>query len=141
MRRYGKLPSIFSPLDFSNQFSTNTTPFKVTWKLKKIDIHKAELDMALLSNETAMFFSPPQQPQNTRHRRGSHVGLVDLAAVRLFGGGVALGSSDSCGLQGIFGSCQDDANANAEIIRKLSDFHVVLTQFVTEFTTSTGKKF
>ena len=69
------------------------------------------------------------------------MGLAALAAVGLFGGGVALGSSDSCGLQGIFGSCQDDAKANAENIRKLSDFQEVSTQYVTEFTTSTEKTF
>ena len=65
-----------------------------------------------------MFLSPPQQAQSTRHRRGSHVGLIALVAVGLFGGGVAICSSDSFGLQGIFGSCQDDAKANAENIRK-----------------------
>ena len=60
------------------------------------EIHTTDLDIALLRNETARFLSPPQQPQNTRHRRGSHVGLAALAAVVLFGGGVAIGSSDSC---------------------------------------------
>ena len=69
------------------------------------------------------------------------MGLAALAAVGLFGGGVGLGGSDSCGLQGVFGSCQDDAKANAENIRKLSDFQDVLTQYVTEFTTSTDKNF
>ena len=138
-----ELPSIFCPLDFSSQFSTNSTPFNVTWMLKQIEneIATAELDVALLRNETAMFLSPPQQQQRTRHRRGSHAGLAALAAVGLFGGGLAVGSSDSCGLQGIFGSCQDDAKANAENIRKISDFQDVLTQYVTEFTTSTDKKF
>ena len=104
------------------------------------EILTAELDVALLRNETAMFLSPSQQPRNTRHRRGSQVGLAALAAVGLFGE-VALGSSDSCGLQGIFGSCQDDAKANTENIRKLSDFQDVLTQYVIEFTTSTDEKF
>ena len=138
-----ELPSVFCPLDFSSHFSTNSTPFNVTWMLQQIEteIHTAELDVALLRNETAMFLSPPQQQRNTRHRRGSQVGLAALAAVGLFGGGVALGSSDSSGLQGIFGSCQDDTKANAENIRKLSDFQDVLTQYVTEFTTSKDKKF
>ena len=106
------------------------------------EIHTTELDVALLRNEKALFLSPPQQQWNTRHRRGSQVGLAALAAVGLFGGGggVALGSSDSCGLQVIFGSCQDDAKANAENIRKISEFQDVLTQYVTEFTTSTDKK-
>ena len=69
------------------------------------------------------------------------MGLAAFAAVGLFGGGVALSSSDSCGLQGVFGSCQDDAKANAENIRKLSDFQDVLTQYVTEFTSPTDKVF
>ena len=139
-----ELPSVFcQDLDFSSHFSTNSTPFNVPWMLQQIEteIHTAELNVVLLRNETALFLSPPQQQWNTRHRRGSQVGLAALAAVGLFGGGVALGSSDSCGLQGIFGSCQDDAKANAENTRKLSDFQDVLTQYVTEFTTSTDKNF
>ena len=44
---------------------------------------------------------------------------------------MAIGSSDSCGLQGNFVSCQDDAKANAENIRKLSGFRDFLTQYVT----------
>ena len=54
---------------------------------------------------------------------------------------VTLREVSSSSVQGIFGSCQDDAKANAENIRKLSDFQDVLTQYVTEFTTSTDKKF
>ena len=54
-----ELPSVFCPLDFSSHFSTNSTPFNVTWMLKQIEteIYTAELDVALLRNETAMFLS------------------------------------------------------------------------------------
>ena len=86
------------------------------------------------------FRSPPQQAQNTPHRRGSHVGLAALAAVGNFGGGMAIGSSDSFGQQDIFGSCEDDAKSYAENNRKRSDSQDVLIGCVTELTTSADKK-
>ena len=76
-----------------------------------------------------MFLRPPSDSQPARQRRGVGVDSAALAAVRLFGGGVAMGSSDSCGLRGIFGVCQDEAKANAENIRRLSEFQDVLTKF------------
>ena len=137
------LPSLFCPLNFSTQFSTNSSSFNVQWMLRQIEseITDAQLDVEVLRNETSMFLSPPQEPKPTRHRRGSQVGLAALAAVGLFGGGVALGSSDGCGIRGIFGSCQDQPKANADNIRRLSDFQDVLTQFVSEFTAVTDNRF
>ena len=65
--------------------------------------------------------------------------FADLATVGLFGRGLALGCSDSRGLRGIFGNCQDQSKANAENIR-LSGFQNILTDYVTEFTTHTDEK-
>ena len=62
----------------------------------------AQQDLALIRNETSMFLMPPQPPKSTRQRRGSQVGLAALATFGLSGGGLALGSSDSCGLLGLF---------------------------------------
>ena len=104
-------PSLFCPLNFSSQFATNTSGFNVHWMLHQIDneISAAQLDLALIRNETALFLKPPQPTKSTRQRRGAGAGvdLAALAAVGLFGGGLAVGSSDSCGLRGIFGNCQD----------------------------------
>ena len=138
-------PSLFCPLNFSSHFATNTSGFNVHWMLHQIDkeISAAELDLELIRNEITMFLKPPQPTKSTRQRRGAgaSVGLAALAAVGLFGGGLAVGSSDSCGLRGIFGNCQDQSKANAEIIRRLADFQNSLTDYVTEFITNTDEKF
>ena len=140
-----KIPSLFCPSIFSSQFATNTSGFIVYWLLHQIDneISAAQLDLVLIRNETAMFLKPPQPKKSTRQRRGAGagVGLAAFAAVGLFGGGLAVGSSDSCGLRGIFGNCQDQSKANAENIRRLADFQSSLTNYVTEFITHTNEKF
>ena len=64
-------------------------------------------------------FCVPPESQLTGQRSGAGVGLAVLAAVGFFGGAVAMGSSNSCVLRGIFGGCQDEAKANAENIRVL----------------------
>ena len=137
------LPSLFCPLNFSTNFNSNSTPFNVHWILEQInhEINEAANDVILLRNETSAFLSPPSPQRPSRQKRGASVGAVALAAVGLFGGGVALGSSGSCGLQGIFGTCQDQSKANAENIRRLSDFQDILSQYVTEFSSSTENKF
>ena len=138
-------PSLFCPLNFSSQFATNTSGFNVHWMLHQIDneISAAQLDLALIRNETALFLKPPQPTKSTRQRRGTGagVGLAALAAVGLFGGGLAVGGSDSCGLRGIFENCQDQSKANAENIRCLGDFLNSLTDYVTAFVTHTDEKF
>ena len=137
------LPSIFCPLNFSSSFNSNSTSFNVNWILVQIntEINEAAKDVQLLRNETSAFLSPPSSQRPSRQKRGAGAGAAALAAVGLFGGGLALGSSGSCGLQGIFGTCQDQSKANAENIRRLSEFQDVLSQYVTEFSRSTESKF
>ena len=138
-------PSLFCPLNFSSKFATNTSGFNVHWMLHQFvnEISAAQLDLAFIRNETAMFLKPPQPSKSTRQRRsaGAGVGLAALAAVGLFGGGIAVGSSDSCGLRGIFGNCQDQSKANAENFRRLSDFQNSLTGYVTVSITNSDEKF
>ena len=110
------------------------------------EISAAQLDLALIRNETSLFLKPPQSTKSTRQLRGAGagVGLASLAAAGLFGGGLAVGSSDSCGSRGIFENCQDQSDqskANAESIRRLADFQNSLTDYVTEFITHTDEKF
>ena len=82
------------PLNFSSQFATNTSGFNVHWMLHLIDnaTSTAQLDLALIRNETAMFLKAPQPTKSTRQRRGAGagVGLAALAAVGLFGGGLSV---------------------------------------------------
>ena len=83
-------PSLLCPLNFVSQFATNTSGFNVHWMSHQIDneISAAQLDLALIRNETAMFLKPPQPTKFTRQRRGAGagIGLAALAAVGLFGG-------------------------------------------------------
>ena len=136
---------LFCPMNFSSQFATNTSGFNVNWMIHQIDheISLAQLDLALIRNDTAMFLTPSKPPKSTRQRRGAGagVGLAALAAVGLFGGGLAVGGSDSCGLGGISGNCQDQSKANAETFNRFADFQNFLTDDVTEFTTNTDEKF
>ena len=138
-------PSLFCLLKFSSQFATNDSGFSVHWMLHQIDneISAAQLDLALIGSETAMFSKPPQPTTSTRQRRGAVAGvdLAVLAADGLFSGGLVIGGSDSCGLRGIFGNCQDQSKINAENIRRLDDFQNSLTDYVTEFITNTVEKF
>ena len=126
-----EIPSFFCPFNFSSQFATNTSGFNVNWMLHQIDyeISLAQQDLALIRNETALLLTPPKPPKSTRQRRGAGtgVGLAALAAVGLFGGGLAVGGSDSCGLRGIFGNCQNQPKTNAENVRRLADFQISLT--------------
>ena len=66
-----------------------------------------------------MFLTPPKPPKSFRQGRGA---IVNLTAVGLSGGGLALGGSDSRGLRGIFGNCQDQSKAKADNIRRLAVF-------------------
>ena len=49
-------PSLFCALNFSSHFATNTSGFNVHWMLHQVDneISAAQLDLALLRNETAV---------------------------------------------------------------------------------------
>ena len=137
-----QVPSLFCPLNFSSVFATNSSGFNVNWMLLQIEneIAEAQKDLLVIRNETSMFLSS-LKPEATRQRRGAAVGMAALAAVGLFGSGVAMGNSDSCGLRGIFGGCHDQTKANAENIRTISELQDVLTDFVTELSTNTDEKF
>ena len=121
-------PSLFCPLIFLNQTATNNSGFNVIWMLHQIDheIFLAQQNLVLIRNETAMCFTPPKLLKSTRHRRTARMGLADLAAVGLFGGGLAAGGSDSCGLRGLFGNCQGQS-------RQMQKMYAALLTFKTHY--------
>ena len=55
--------------------------------------------------------------------------MMVLASVGLFGSGTVLGG-ESCGIKGIFVSCHDKSERNAENIQKLADFTEASTEDV-----------
>ena len=137
-----KTPFLFCPLNFSSIFAANTSGFKVSCLLHQIDleISLAQQDLALIRSETTMFLTPPQPPRSTHQRRGGSVGPAALATVRIFGWGLAIGASDSCGLRGIFGNCESQSKAKDEKVRHLADFQKSLTNYVTGIITSKAEK-
>ena len=140
-----KTPPLFSPLIFFSQFATNTSGFNVNWIIHQIDheISLAQQDLALIHNENAMFLTPPKPLKSNRQRHGTSVGVVARAAAGLSGGGggCCCRCSHSCGLRGIFGNCQDLSKANAEIVRRLTDFQISPIDYSTEFMTNADGKF
>ena len=136
-------PSLFCPSNCSRLFATKTCGFNVNWMSHQFDFKNslAQQDHALIRNETAMFLTPPKPPNSTRYHRRASIGYAALAAVGLFGGRLTVGGSDSCGLRGIFGNCQDQPKANAENVRRPAGFQNSLTDYVTELMTNTDEKF
>ena len=96
-------------MSFLSQSATNTSGVKVNWMLHQIDheFFLAQQDIVPVCEETAMFLTPLKLSKSTRHRRGSRMSLAAFAAVGLFGGRLAVGSSNSGGSRGTFGKCQE----------------------------------
>ena len=126
-----ELPSMLRPLIFSSHFAANSFGWKVQWMLFQFDheLQETRHDLSTFLNETSMFLRSPSDSQHTPQRHAAGLSLVPLLAVRLFGSGVVMGSSISCGLPGIFGGCQDEAKAKVENILRLLDFRDALTHF------------
>ena len=138
-----QLYSLFHPLKFFDHFASNFSGFNVHWMTFQIgdQLHESRNDFWTVLIETSLFLRPPSDLQRSRQRRGAGVDLIALAVVGFFGGGLAMGSSNSCGRRGSFGGCQDEAKAIAENIWRLSEFQEVLTQLGTDFFTETDQKF
>ena len=67
--------------------------------------------------------------------------LAGLAAIGLFGGRIAFGSSGSCGIIGVFGGCHDKSKKNAENIQKLADYTEQIATYVSLVKSETDDKF
>ena len=127
--------------DSSDDSSTNDTLFHAR-TLRDTPTHmnsgERRLPAEAIPTDRQSPLRPLSRSQNSHaiSGAGAGVGLAALAA----GGGLAVGSSDSCGIRGFFGNCQDQSKANAENVRRLADFQNSLTDYVTEFITNTDEK-
>ena len=124
--------SYFCPLNFSTNFQSNTTGFNVDWILQKIDaeVLTAKSEVRYLHNETEHFLEAVKNTVPNRKKRAAPVILAGLAAIGLFGGGIAFRSSGSCGIIGVFGGCHDKSKKNAENIQKLADYTEQIATYV-----------
>ena len=64
-----------------------------------------------------------------------------MAGRVLFGGGILMGNSESCGFAGTFGNCQDQFRKNAENIDRLNEYTSVLTDHLLEVGSDAKEKF
>ena len=120
-------------MDYSTNFQKNDSTFDVDWLLNQVEneVTLAEQELAALRNYTSSFLNYQTAAAQDVHRspRAAPLAMMALASVGLFGSGIALGGG-SCGIKGIFGSCQDKSKTNAENIQKHADFTEVLTEDV-----------
>ena len=138
------LPSSHCPLDFASHFQSNHSSFNVNGMFHKIEheVNQSKRDVSVIQNETATFLQTNANgQQESRVRRGAHVGALAVAGIGLFGSGLMMGGSGNCGLSGIFGSCQDQAKTNAANIDHLGTITIILADHVTKMKTDTDQKF
>ena len=138
-----RTPSIECPLDFSTNFNSTTDPFNLDWLLDMIEdkAAAAKQEAQAIRTDTSRFLN--KNPlDSTRTRRGAPlIEAAAIAGIGLFGSGIMMGNSGGCGLMGIFGSCQDQAQANAKNIESLEQYSMALTDYVSEIETSSNEKF
>ena len=138
-----RTPSIECPLDFSTNFNTTTDPFNLNWLVELIEnkVQSAQQEVDQIKTETARFLNKNTEEQKRTPRGAPIIAAAAIAGIGLFGSGIMMGNSDSCGIMGIFGSCQDQARANAENIEALEEYSMALTDYVAEVETSSNEKF
>ena len=138
-----RTPSIECPLDFSTNFNSTTDPFNLNWLLNMIEdkAEAANQEAQAIRTDTSRFLNK-NQLDSTRTRRGAPlIAAAAIAGIGLFGSGVVMGNSGGCGLMGIFGSCQDQAQENAKNIETLEQYSMALKDYVSEIETSSNEKF
>ena len=138
-----RTPSIECPLDFSTNFNSTTEPFNLNWLLDMIEdkAEAAKQEAQAIRTDTSRFLNK-NQLDSTRNRRAAPlIAAAAIAGIGLFGSGVMMGNSGGCGIMGIFGSCQDQAQANAKNIETLEQYSMALTDYVSEIESSSNEKF
>ena len=131
------LPTFFCDLNYTN---VNMTGFNVNWLVSEVqkEIDAANFDLERLHLETASFLRPKIDDSTHRSKRAIPIGAAALGAIGLFGAGISMGPG-SCGLSGIFGSCQSEQNAKQ--IDRLFAFSSSLSDNVQELNSDTNDKF
>ena len=122
------LPSPFCPLNYSCQFSFDSSGFNVIWFLFEMDkeIFKSHNDLNIFRWQISLFLCPPFQSQPIGHRNGTGVCLAAVATVGIFGGGFAMKNFNSCDIRGVFGGYPDETQASVVKIRHPLDYEDVL---------------
>ena len=132
-----KMPSYNCNLKFTN---LSMEGFNVDWLRKEVqnEIDAATAELQSMQQETASFLKPISPNSADRTKRAVPVAAAALGAIGLFGAGITMGPG-SCGLSGIFGSCQSDKNAAN--INRLFDVASSLSDSVQELNEETNDKF
>ena len=132
-----KMSSYNCNLKFTN---LSMEGFNVDWLRKEVqnEIDAATAELQSMQQETASFLKPISPNSADRTKRAVPVAAAALGAIGLFGAGITMGPG-SCGLSGIFGSCQSDKNAAN--INRLFDVASSLSESVQEFNEETNDKF
>ena len=132
-----KMPTYNCNLNFTN---LEMRGFNVDWLMKEVqhEVDAATSELRLMQQETAFFLQPISPDSADRTKRAFPVAAAVLGAIGLFGAGITMGPG-SCGLSGIFGSCQSEKNS-ANIVR-LFDIASSLSENVQELNEETNDIF
>ena len=104
------MPTYRCYLTFTN---TSENDFKVDWLLKetKKEISFADKELNKIKQEVSSFLKGTEIKKKQRTKRALPIATAVAAAVGFFGTDIMFGASDDCGIIGIFGSCQEKAQA------------------------------
>ena len=107
-----QMPTYRYHLNFTNMSEND---FKVNWLLKetKKEFSFAEKDLNKIRRQVSSFLKGTEIKKK-RTKRALPIAAAVVSAVGFFGTGIMFGSSDDCGIVGIFGSCPESAQTNAK---------------------------
>ena len=112
------------------------------WLLKetKKEISFAQAGLLKIKSDVASFLKGTQANKRTRKKRALPFAAAAVGAIGLFGGGIMFGSGDF-GIMGIFGSCQEKAEQNAQNFEKLGEYAISLGQNIQQLANATDANF
>ena len=83
------------------------------------EVQLAQDEVSSIKVETFHFLFNEAEENQSRRRRGAPMVLATIAGIGLFGPGILMDDSPSCGLLGVFDTCQDKTK-NSKVYRFLS---------------------
>ena len=101
----------------------------------------AKQEAQAIRTDTSRFLNKNPLDSSLTHRRAQLIAAAAIAGIGLFGSGIMMGNSGGYGIMGIFGSCQDQAQANAKNIETLEQYSMAFKDYVSEIETSINEKF